>query len=663
MTPWSWASTSAPFLARFWRSVAGHKRCTTRSVLSVALEPRWAKARARVSAAQAGMGAHEEAVRAYAVALKLEPSNVDYARALAGSKARAAARPARVDHKAAGDAAVRTHRWEEAVNFYSAALRTRPRDAVLLSNRSVAHAGAGRFAEALADAQQASVERPNWARGWARAGFASFALRRFAQAAHAYHRAMQLEPGSQAHAASLEAALRAERAATEAASTSHFQEPPRYDADSPPVPPEGIATASCSSAGDAALNDIGATHDDIGAAAAALERAISAAVTRAAEAQACARSRLLALRWQVAAQGVLCARARARRAECCAAMAGALCAMRAEAAALCARMGAAEPQSEPHSEESGQAEESEESEEPPVYEQPPPAPAPKAPPERPGARVTLSALRSALNEGCPAGGSSSSEAPPQAPTPAPPATLDGDSSDADTDADENEDEDEDAWAARWEAEQWEGTSRASAAQSTPPRRRAVSGDAALPPSLLRRLFSAHEGGAADSLHADAGGTARGACLAPHCAASRCAAFTPFAPGSALPVQLPQATLLSMLSAPPRTRCAACGCAGEAHETRAQATARTRAEAERARRLASQLDTVQMQRRRRVDAAAQRASATAAAVARGCEEEALHRSCCDSISGAGRGGCTSCASCPGFEIWTWIWRFGFGRERP
>ncbi len=47
---------------------------------------------------------------------------------------------------------------------------------------------------------------------------------------------------------------------------------------------------------------------------------------------------------------------------------------------------------------------------------------------------------------------------------------------------------------------------------------------------------------------------------------------------------------------------------------------------------------------------QRAAASAAAVLRGCDEEALHRSSCDSISGAERGECTFCAACPGFEIW-------------
>jgi tetratricopeptide (TPR) repeat protein len=74
---------------------------------------------------------HEEACRALRAALKLEPSNRDYAAALAASQRAAgvaAAAAPRADAKARGDAAMARRDWDAACAAYTAALAAAPRD-------------------------------------------------------------------------------------------------------------------------------------------------------------------------------------------------------------------------------------------------------------------------------------------------------------------------------------------------------------------------------------------------------------------------------------------------------------------------------------------------------------------------------------------------------
>ena len=65
----------------------------------------------------------------------------------------------------------------------------------LLANRSLAYWRAGRFADALADADAAAVAAPGWDKGYWRRGEALAGLKHAPQAVTAYHRAWQLSNG------------------------------------------------------------------------------------------------------------------------------------------------------------------------------------------------------------------------------------------------------------------------------------------------------------------------------------------------------------------------------------------------------------------------------------------------------------------------------------
>ncbi len=634
-----WSNRSAAFLAlrRYHQALHDAER-------AAAIEPSWAKARARVGAAHAGMHQYEAAARALAVAVKLEPGNTAYAQALAAARqaAQAASRPRQapvLDQKAVGDAAARAHRYDEAAAAYTAALRGRPRDAVLLSNRSAAHAGAGRFEAALRDAEAAASASPCWSRAWSRVGFALFAMKRHDEAARAYERALKLDPGASGAAVALDAA---QRAAEHGAGEGERMDAAPFESSSPPAP-RGSAETDAASTDDtegccdgrgfedaAAAPDCGQQHDgddDILAAAAALEAATRASLARTAAAQAAARVRVVALRWQALRHKAACAQAMQRRVACVSTMAEELRAARSEAASLRAEVAAlsrqcdllrqlsvgdahaAQPEACASHNSAAQGEASKETE------------------AAASRRVTMTGLVEQLGTGSAQRGEAVADIAVNRPGDDPSARcIDSDSdgsldcvsssegaNGAESDADGLDDEELAAWAARWEAEQFEAA-RGSAMGSvdrgntTPHSRRRERNDAdataraSLPVDALRRLFTAGGGGGGacgdtDGLMCDANGCARGACTSATCAAPHCAAFSPFSPGGQLSAILPPSAHLALLSSAPRTRCAACGCTSAVHETREKAATRKRIEVEKARRAAAQVNTAQMQRKR------------------------------------------------------------------
>lgn len=71
----------------------------------------------------------------------------------------------------------------------------------LLSNRSAAFVGAGRWREALADAEALACTWPHWAKAWFRAGRALEEGRQYTAAVWRYARAHQLSQGNPPHAA------------------------------------------------------------------------------------------------------------------------------------------------------------------------------------------------------------------------------------------------------------------------------------------------------------------------------------------------------------------------------------------------------------------------------------------------------------------------------
>ena len=103
-------------------------------------------------------------------------------------------------HKAAGDDAFRRRNFRTAYEEYGAALALTPDDAVLLSNRSLAYLRAGRLSPALADAERAAALAPSWSKAAYRRGACLQRLERYEEAAAAFERAEELEPGDCAEA-------------------------------------------------------------------------------------------------------------------------------------------------------------------------------------------------------------------------------------------------------------------------------------------------------------------------------------------------------------------------------------------------------------------------------------------------------------------------------
>ena len=100
------------------------------------------------------------------------------------------------DHKAAGNAAFKEGRFNEAATHFTAAIAADPSNAVLFSNRSGALASLGRYEEALADAERATALRPDWAKGFSRKGAALYGLGRYAEAIATYEAGLRAEPGN-----------------------------------------------------------------------------------------------------------------------------------------------------------------------------------------------------------------------------------------------------------------------------------------------------------------------------------------------------------------------------------------------------------------------------------------------------------------------------------
>ncbi|XP_047940883.1 malonyl-coenzyme:anthocyanin 5-O-glucoside-6'''-O-malonyltransferase-like [Salvia hispanica] len=73
-----------------------------------------------------------------------------------------------------------------------------PSNHVLYSNRSAAYACLHQFIEALSHAEKTVELKPDWAKGYSRLGAAHMGLRRYADAASAYKKGLQIDPSNDA---------------------------------------------------------------------------------------------------------------------------------------------------------------------------------------------------------------------------------------------------------------------------------------------------------------------------------------------------------------------------------------------------------------------------------------------------------------------------------
>eukprot|EP00164_Ancoracysta_twista_P006057 GFYU01008357.1.p1 GENE.GFYU01008357.1~~GFYU01008357.1.p1 ORF type:complete len:207 (+),score=56.56 GFYU01008357.1:38-658(+) len=95
-----------------------------------------------------------------------------------------------------GNAAFQAKRFDIAVACYTQALEFAENDPRMLSNRSASYAGAGKYEEALADAEQCVTVASDWVKGYWRKGKALLALKREGEALTAFRAGLEIEPNN-----------------------------------------------------------------------------------------------------------------------------------------------------------------------------------------------------------------------------------------------------------------------------------------------------------------------------------------------------------------------------------------------------------------------------------------------------------------------------------
>ena len=96
--------------------------------------------------------------------------------------------------KEKGNTALQQGNYDEAINFYSAAITIDPENHVLYSNRSAAYAKKEQFSSALTDAEKTVQLRPDWGKGYSRKGSALAYLGRTDEAIEAYEEGLRRDP-------------------------------------------------------------------------------------------------------------------------------------------------------------------------------------------------------------------------------------------------------------------------------------------------------------------------------------------------------------------------------------------------------------------------------------------------------------------------------------
>ncbi|KAJ7677634.1 hypothetical protein B0H17DRAFT_987255, partial [Mycena rosella] len=92
-----------------------------------------------------------------------------------------------------GNKAFAAKEYDKAIDLFSQAIALDPKNHVLYSNRSAAHAGKRDWTDALADAEQCVGVNPSWSKGYGRKGAALHGARRYDDAIAAYEEGLKLE--------------------------------------------------------------------------------------------------------------------------------------------------------------------------------------------------------------------------------------------------------------------------------------------------------------------------------------------------------------------------------------------------------------------------------------------------------------------------------------
>ncbi|XP_016985697.1 stress-induced-phosphoprotein 1 [Drosophila rhopaloa] len=96
--------------------------------------------------------------------------------------------------KEKGNQALNAEKFDEAVAAYTEAISLDGQNHVLYSNRSAAFAKAGKFQEALEDAERTIILNPTWPKGYSRKGAAAAGLHDYMKAFEAYNEGLKYDP-------------------------------------------------------------------------------------------------------------------------------------------------------------------------------------------------------------------------------------------------------------------------------------------------------------------------------------------------------------------------------------------------------------------------------------------------------------------------------------
>ena len=110
-----------------------------------------------------------------------------------------------------GNHAYKQRNFDQAIHFFTLVIAMYPDNtapAQLFSNRAAALCGKKRYNDALADADRAIRQQPQWGKGHSRRATALHALRRLDEARAAYEKALELDPHNQYVRTSLESLLK-----------------------------------------------------------------------------------------------------------------------------------------------------------------------------------------------------------------------------------------------------------------------------------------------------------------------------------------------------------------------------------------------------------------------------------------------------------------------
>jgi stress-induced-phosphoprotein 1 len=98
--------------------------------------------------------------------------------------------------KAKGNKAFSEKKYEEAIDYFTQAIKIDSSNHVFFSNRSASYASLGNYQKALEDAEQTIKLKSDWPKGYSRKGAALFGLERYDEAVDAYNEGLKLDPNN-----------------------------------------------------------------------------------------------------------------------------------------------------------------------------------------------------------------------------------------------------------------------------------------------------------------------------------------------------------------------------------------------------------------------------------------------------------------------------------